>query len=230
MESISSVANAAATGIIAKSETKMAENFDTFLSLLTTQLRNQDPLAPMDSTKFTEQLVQFSQVEQAIATNKNLETAIEMIAAGNTANAVSYIGEEITAKGNISNLSDGKAAWGYSLEGPAVNASVTIRDAGGQIVYATSTGETALGEHEFTWDGKSNTGELLPEGPYSLEINAVDGTGNLVKTTTTASGLVTGVQINDGRPVLLLGQTEIPLISVLSIRHPQSANDDDTSI
>jgi flagellar basal-body rod modification protein FlgD len=228
MESIGALSNVAASSAVAKSETKIAETFDTFLSLLTTQLKHQDPLAPMDSTKFTEQLVQFSQVEQAITTNKNLETAIALLAAGSTANAVSYIGKEITAEGKVANLSNGKATWGYTLEGPAVNSSLTIRDSGSQIVFSSSTGEKALGNHEFIWDGKSTTGEQLPEGSYSLEITAIDGSGELVKTTTVASGLVTGVETNDGVPALLLGQTKIPLTSVLTIRQQQTANDDTT--
>lgn len=228
MESVSAVADAASTSAAVQSGKKIADNFDTFLSILTTQLKNQDPLSPMDSSKFTEQLVQFSQVEQAIATNKNLETAIDLIAAGSTASAVSYIGKEITAEGKVSGLSGGKATWGYSLEGPAVNSSLTIRDAAGDIVYSSSTGETALGNHEFVWDGKNSTGEQLPDGSYSLEITAINGDGEPVKTTTTASGLVTGVQTNDGEPMLMLGQTEIPLTSVLTIRQPKPADESAT--
>jgi flagellar basal-body rod modification protein FlgD len=224
MDAIGALSNAGAVSAAAKSETKIAENFDTFLSILTTQLKHQDPLSPMDSTKFTEQLVQFSQVEQAIATNKNLETAIDLIAAGSTANAVSYIGKEVTVEGKVSSLSNGQASWSYTLDGPAVATVLSVRDSAGQIVHS-SQGGTALGAHEFVWDGTGFDGQELPSGSYSLEISAINANGEAVSTSTAARGIVTGVNTNDGEPMLLLGQTEVPLAAILTIRQAPTTNE-----
>jgi flagellar basal-body rod modification protein FlgD len=229
MDSIGAVSPATTASQSAQSKSKIAENFDTFLSILTTQLKNQDPLAPMDSTKFTEQLVQFSQVEQAIATNKNLETAIELIAAGSTANAVSYIGKDVTVEGNVSNLASGQASWNYTLEGPATNTVLTVSDSAGQIVHS-APGGTDLGSHEFVWNGTDANGQALPDGAYSLEISSINANGEPVDTTTAARGIVTGVHTNDGKPMLLLGQTEIPLTAVLTIRQPQINTETENSL
>ena len=93
----------------AEAEAKLAENFDTFLTLLTTQLRNQDPLDPLDSAQFTQQLVQFSQVEQSILANKNFDTLIADVRRGQNATYLNYLGEDVEASGSTTMLSEGQA-------------------------------------------------------------------------------------------------------------------------
>src|SRR5262245_46846944 len=135
-----------------RAQGQLAANFDTFLVLLTTQLKNQDPLEPMDSTEFTQQLVQFSQVEQQINSNKNLESLIALTKARSTADAVSYLGKTLTLTDGTAALAGGEAHWAYSLDNDAATATLMVRNAHGDVVY-TAPAETAAGMHSLTWNG-----------------------------------------------------------------------------
>jgi flagellar basal-body rod modification protein FlgD len=115
---IDAVAATTATSASATGRTRLAENFDTFLALLTTQLKNQDPLAPLDSNEFTAQLVQMTGVEQQLLTNDLLEKLVTNTGSG-VATAVSLIGKEVRADANVAALSGGKAEWVYKLDRPA---------------------------------------------------------------------------------------------------------------
>src|ERR1700709_1646971 len=152
----SSAAPAAATGTGTQSaaQQQLAGNFDTFLTPLTTQLQNQDPLSPMDSNQFTQQLVQFSQVEQQIDSNKNLESLISLTKTQTTTNAVSYLGKTLTITDGSAALQNGAAKWAYSLPSDAASTKLMITDSQGHAVFNT-TGDTASGLHAFSWDGKT---------------------------------------------------------------------------
>src|ERR1700741_426974 len=122
----------------------LSSNFDTFLTLLTTQLQNQDPLQPMDSNQFTQQLVQFSQVEQQINSNKNLESLIALSKARSATDAVSYLGKTLTLTDGTAALMDGHANWAYSLENSASSATLYVKNMHGDVVYSEPA-ETADG-------------------------------------------------------------------------------------
>src|SRR5437868_2531411 len=126
----------------------LAGNFDTFLTLLTTQLQNQDPLNPMDSNQFTQQLVEFSQVEQQINTNDNLKTLISLGQSRSAADAVGYLGKAVTVSNGAAALANGTARWNYQLGAEAANATLTVSDASGRVVYAGAADKTA-GIHSF---------------------------------------------------------------------------------
>lgn len=220
---IASATAAAASGSAATTAGKsLADGFDTFLTLLTTQLQNQDPLSPMDSAQFTEQLVQFSQVEQAIATNKNLEQAISLMAAGRNADAVSYLGKEISAIGDANMLSDGVAVWSYSFEEPVVSGAVTVTDASGKLVYV-GTADIANGVHDLEWNGKDNAGNQLDDGVYTIAVAGKDEDGNVVNGTTFVHGAVNGVNTTGDEPYVLIGPVAVPLANVLEVRDPPPA-------
>lgn len=203
----------------AASSASLSETFDTFLTLLTTQLQNQDPLDPMDSAQFTEQLVQFTEVEQSIATNQNLESVLGLMLAEQTSAAVSYIGKNIEALSNTTLLADGQAVWKYGLGADADRTSITITDADGKLVYAT-TGETASGVHEFVWDGKDTSGATLPDGTYTIDVSAVDADGRSIDVGTSIVGKVTGVQTIDGVPVLMVGDGLVQMSNVIKVTEP----------
>src|SRR6188768_883336 len=107
------------TGSITGGRAGIADNFDTFLSLLTTQLRNQNPLDPLDTNAFTQQLVQFSSVEQQLKTNDFLSALVQANVNSVQTNAVNYIGKAVTAEGTRSELVGGKAVWNFSLKDAA---------------------------------------------------------------------------------------------------------------
>src|ERR1700734_3803346 len=136
---------------------QLSGNFDTFLQLLTTQLQNQDPLDPMDSNQFTQQLVEFSQVEQQIDSNTNLQTLISQGTSQSGAYATSYLGKTVTVSGGKGALTNGEATWNYNLGAQASSALLTVTNASGQTIY-TGAGPTAQGSNSFTWNGEDNNG------------------------------------------------------------------------
>ena len=210
----------------AKAVLDIGETFDQFLTLLTTQLRYQDPLSPMDSTQFTSQLVQFAMVEQSIRTNDQLETLIGMQRNNASATALGYIGHIVETPGEVVTLEGGHAEFAYVLDANAGTTAITITDSAGQLVLAAN-GETVAGKHRFVWDGTSNTGVELPDGAYRVTVGAVDLTGVPMLPATFVLGRVTSVEIDESGAMLLLGALKVPLDKVTAIHEAPrpSAND-----
>jgi len=199
------------------SSRSIADNFNTFLSLLTTQLKNQNPLDPLDTNQFTQQMVQFTSVEQQLKTNEFLKTLAASAQNATNTEAVSFIGKQVTAAGANAELSNGSASWEYSTNRSASDTSITIRDSNGAIVHTDET-SLASGTGTFAWDGKDANGNPLPNGSYSITINARDSNGSYVPVTTQITGTVSGVDLSGGNPVLLVGGAQVNLSSVLSVR------------
>ncbi len=210
----------------AKAVLDIGETFDQFLTLLTTQLRYQDPLSPMDSTQFTSQLVQFAMVEQSIRTNDQLETLIGMQRNDASATALGYLGRTVEVPGNVVTLEGGHAEIAYVLDKNAGTTAITITDSAGQLVLAAN-GETVAGKHRFVWDGTSNTGVELPDGAYRVTVGAVDLTGVPMSPATFVLGRVTSVEIGESGAMLLLGALKVLLDKVTAIHEAPrpSAND-----
>ena len=195
---------------------KLAEDFDTFLGILVTQLNNQDPLEPMKSQEFTNQLVQFSTVEQAIATNTKLDQMLQAQAGNRASQAVNYIGKEVAIDGNQAQLQDGEANFAYTLEGQAQTVAVEITNAEGQVVR-TLQGDTAAGRHDVSWDGTTQSGQQLPDGVYNIQVYAVDGDDKTVKATTETRGEVTGFEVRDQQIHFQVGGVEVPFDKVTAV-------------
>lgn len=201
---------AASTTGASKSLKQLTSNFDTFLTLLTTQLKNQDPLEPMDSNEFTQQLVQFSQVEQQINSNKNLEQLISLTKGNKASDAVAYLGKTVTITDGSAPLIDGAANWAYSLSNDADVVKMMVLNEKGKAVYV-GNGETASGMHAFNWNGQDNQGNALPDGGYVLKIIATNGDGSSVKSTVASQGKVSEVDLTGDEPLLMLGPLGVPL-------------------
>jgi len=202
---------------------QLTNNFSTFLTLLTTQLKNQDPTSPMDSNQFTQQLVQFSQVEQQINTNSNLSTLISQGQTQIGAYATSYLGKGVSITNGNASLSGGKATWNYSLDAAATANKLTVTDANGKIVY-TADGEKAAGLHQFTWDGKDNNGNQLADGTYKLTLAAQTADGTAVTTSIASAAVVTEIDMTSGTPKLLLaGGMEIGLGDIANVANVPAA-------
>ncbi|MET3924157.1 flagellar hook assembly protein FlgD [Devosia sp. 2618] len=207
----------------ATSRSTIADNFDTFLSILTTQLKNQNPLDPLDTNQFTSQLVQFTGVEQQLKTNDFLETL--MLSGQNSAksDAVSYIGKQVTASGKTGELTDQNAVfWDYNAPATVANATVTIKNAQGQVVY-NQAGSLAAGPGTFRWDGKKDDGNIASNGLYTIEIKGTDLKGNTIAVNTSSVGIVTGVDFTGNVPVLTVGTRKVTITDVTDVRVPPAA-------
>jgi len=189
---LSALTSGAATAA-EKSQTKLADDFDQFLSLLTTQLQFQDPLDPMDSSEFTNQLVSFTQVEQAVAANKNLENLISRVKSADMSNAVGYLGTEVTIQTDRAGLRDGLATWEYGLSTNSEETLLTVRDSNGKILHEIA-GNNKAGLHDFIWEAPENT----PDGIYQLTVTAKTADGTDVQTAIYSKGKVETVETLNG--------------------------------
>ncbi len=211
-----------------KSETdrkKLGDNFDDFLKLLTTQLKNQDPSEPLDTNEFTSQLVQFATVEQQLATNTNLEKLIALNSNTGVQGASSYIGKAVDAKGNAGFLtSSGTAPFVYSLDVPAKDVKIAIADATGKVVF-NGTGPGNVGSNLVTWDGTNSiSGQKMAAGDYYLVVNATGYDGTKLEATTSTTGRVSAASTDaDGNVVLTVGNLEVPIADVKGIRELPSS-------
>lgn len=200
--------------------TSLSADLNTFLTLLTTQLKYQDPLDPMDTAEFTNQLVQYSSVEQAIQTNSKLETLLTVNMANLGAQAVSYIGKVAQVLGDVMPLEGGQAKATYTLDKNVVSCAVAVKDMDGNVVYSEA-GNTTSGTHEFTWDGKDSDGNQLEDGAYQIVVTTNVSTGETAATViTTIYGKVTGVASDSNGVYVGLGDSvTASLGDILTIRN-----------
>jgi flagellar basal-body rod modification protein FlgD len=203
----------------ANSRDKLAKDMNQFMTLLTTQLKHQDPLSPMDSTQFTSQLVQFANVEQHIQSNANLENLIKINQSAMAMSSISYIGKEIEAESNAVPLTDGEAQFSYTLSDRTQQTTIAITNDKGNLV-ATLQGKNEPGKHGVVWDGTDGYGNTLPDGNYRISITALSPADSKADITSSvfAIGRVSGVSTADGVVKLTMGGVEIPVDKVTSVR------------
>src|SRR6478736_5923528 len=142
----------------AHDNTEIASNFTTFLQLLTTQLKNQNPLDPLDTNQFTQQLVEFAQVEQQMKSNDQLSSLVSLEKSAQATTALAYVGATVVVDGATGQLKNGAANWSFNVSKPS-NATVTIQDSTGQTAF-TGTFAVNPGVQNFTWDGRGNNGQV----------------------------------------------------------------------
>jgi len=210
----SSSTNGSTTSVASQT---FAGNYDTFLQLLTTQLQNQDPLDPLDTNQFTQQLVEFASVEQQINMNTNLQTLISMQQISQATSALQLIGSTVTLNSNtatLSNATSTPASWSLSASAPAT-ANITISNSTGQVAY---TGTMALnaGTQSFTWNGQNN-GTTWPDGTYTISVNATGANGQAVTVSTQVQGVVTGVNTSQNPPTLTVNGQTVQISQIQSI-------------
>lgn len=205
MSLITSATATAATGSSSKTSTDqmVASNFTTFLQLLTTQLQNQNPLDPLDTNQFTQQLVQFAQVEQQMKSNDQLASILALEKNAQQTTAMAYVGYTVVVDGSTTELTSNGATWSFNSTKPAT-ATVTIKDeATGQTAY-TGTYSVSTGDQKFTWDGKGADGKQWPEGNYTISITAVDANQQAVNISTEIQAVVTAANMQDDPPTLTI--------------------------
>ena len=196
---IAALSATASQGVSTNASSQLTQNFDTFLTLLTTQLRNQDPLDPLDTEKFTEQLVQFSSVEQSIQTNQHLEALIALQSSSANETALSMAGRVATVTSDVATLTSEPAQWRYELPQNAAEISIQVTDASGGVV-ANLSGPASAGAHDLQWNGERANGARAPEGAYRLIIDARDENGAPLNTVISTRGQVDAVAFNNGAP------------------------------
>jgi flagellar basal-body rod modification protein FlgD len=180
----------------------LSDNFDTFLKILTAQIQNQDPLEPMDSNQFTEQLVQFSGVEQQIRVNTQLETLIKATNSNAGASLSGYLGQQAEINSAGAQYTGEPVNWRYTLPSDAAKVTVTVTDASGKVLYSQD-GEKTAGAHDFTWDGELNNGEMAKDGePYWINVVAEDANAAKITPFHSLVTTITGVDLTYGEPAL----------------------------
>lgn len=200
-----------------KSKQSLNKDLNQFLTLLVTQLKNQDPLEPLKANEFTNQLVQFASVEQQINQNSNLEKLLTLQKSTQVSSMVGYLGRTIEATGQKFQLQNGAGKFTYTLGANVQDTTITIQNDKGLTVYS-GPGKTASGKHTFSWDGKSNSGQQMPDGPYTVNISAKDHLGNLQDVTQTVFGTVTGAGVDGGSAMLDMGAVRTKMDNVISVQ------------
>jgi flagellar basal-body rod modification protein FlgD len=203
------------------------DTYNNFLLLLTKQLQNQDPLNPMDTAQFTQQLVGFSQVEQQIASNKSLEKLIALQSATNAFGAVSFLGNEVQVDSDQISLKGGKAAFQYDIDRTASRAVLTVVDSRGQVVLVQEANK-AVGTYRVDWNGKDAFGNELPDGAYRVAVTYGDEEGETYSAKITSFGVVDSTEIADGTVKLFVGSVGFPIDKVLKVTKPAAGDSSDT--
>jgi len=194
-----------------------------FLKIFLAQMRNQDPLNPMEGTEFTAQLAQFSSLEQLFNVNDNLESLKGAQGDMNKYDALNFIGKDIVAKGDQLSLGEAGVGKGsFQIQAQAACA-VNVTDGAGNLVRTIPLGPLDAGNHSFEWDGMNSSGLRLPAGIYSFTVNAVDETGSPVLADTMTSGKVTRVNLEGDTPILYVGDIPVNFNQVLDISLPEES-------
>lgn len=217
MNPISNASQFSSTGATAAGGTTEG-NQDMFFKLLITQLQNQDPTNPMDGTEFTAQLAQFSQLEKLDTMNSSLDYLQLYLASLNNAQAVDFIGKEITARGNGVELADDSSAdLSYSLAKDAHSVTIDIYDKDGQLVRSLALGSQNAGDQTVNWDGNDGNGNHAGAGVYTFTITANDANGGVIDATTLLTGVVDSVTFEDGITYLLVGARKVTIGDIIRV-------------
>ena len=202
----------------------LASNFQTFLSLLTTQLKNQDPLSPVDSNEFTAQLTQMAGVEQQLLTNDLLTSLLRAQQGDGLTGASQYIGKDATAVWSATRFEDGEASWSYELAADATDVTLQVLDASGKVVWSGPAPDKTNGMHDFKWDGATTGGGQVDDGGvYTLKVLAKDGAGKDVDSQVLIRGRVTGVEMYDNTPFVIIGKSIMPVSSLIALEEQKAA-------
>jgi flagellar basal-body rod modification protein FlgD len=207
-------------GVTAPAETastKLNADYQMFLKLLTTQMQNQDPLDPMDSSEYTQQLVQFSAVEQSIEQTTALKAILARLGTGDVASASGLIGRDVQFASATSGLAgESPARWAWSLEGRAEAVTAEIRDSRGRKV-ATVALDPADTSGMLDWSGRMSNGSRAPDGAYTLSVVAQSADGSDVKARVGSVGRVQDVVVDSGATFLGVNGVNLPFASVARV-------------
>jgi flagellar basal-body rod modification protein FlgD len=216
---ISQISSITSQGTAASTSTKVDEDKNMFLKLMIAQIKNQDPLQPMDPTQYVSQLATFSQLEQQTETNKQLATVSSAVSAVMSRADLSYIGMDVESKLDIFAYKGNSTDFRYVTSGSDKVEIVISNDKGETI--RTVEGSAESGEQEFTWDGRDDNGELVANGNYKIAIKAVDANGSAVQSVVSMRGIIKEVITENGVSVLVYENgTAVDSDMVVATRKP----------
>src|SRR6266436_7924162 len=212
----SSSSGSSGSSLSSTTDTTLAGNFQTFLTLLTTQLQNQNPLDPLDTNQFTQQLVQFAGVEQQLKTNDQLTQLVSLQQTTQATQALGFVGKTAVVDGNTTALSSSSATWELNI--PSSSAvTVTIANSKGQTVFTGNYSASAGNNQPFTWNGQGSDGTQWPDGLYTMTATAADSSGNPVAISTQVGGTVSSVDLTQMPPLLMINGQNYTVSQVKSI-------------
>lgn len=188
-----------------------------FLTLLVSELQNQDPLDPTSTTDFVNQMSQYANFDEQQQLNTNFNSLLSSFGSLLTLNSLNYIGHTVEAKGNTATLSGGQATFGYDLSSAASSVQITIADSSGNTVWS-GTGPANAGMNSFSWNGQNAGGTQLADGgKYTINVTATDASGNSVLNYTTFAGKVDDISTTGGTTQLDVDGQLIDLSDLISV-------------
>ena len=206
------------TSAAAAMKKSMGMSKDDFMKLFIAQLQYQDPLKPQDPSAMLDQLSQLSLVEQSYNSNTALKNLLTAQNNSISLTALSFIGKEVKAIGNVATF-DGSASASLEFNLPlsAATTQVAIVDGSGHTVRTATLGSASAGDNSFSWDGRDNSGALLPAGAYTFSVTAASANGTALSATTYTTGRIDGVDLAGSTPLLTIGATSVALADIISV-------------
>ncbi len=215
LPSSSSSSSSSASSANALASQQIAGNFQSFLELLTTQLQNQNPLDPLDTNQFTQQLVEFAGVQEQLNTNDSLSTLVSLQQTAQATQALTFVGKTAIVNGNTATMTNSSATWELNVPSNS-NVNISIANSSGQTVFTQTVPETA-GNQSFTWNGIGSDGTQWPDGTYTLTASSTDSSGNSVGIATQVAGTVSGVNLTQTPPLLMINGQSFTMNQIQSI-------------
>ena len=205
-QTLASAANAKSTA---------GADFNMFLKLLTTQMQNQDPLDPMKASEYTQQLAQYTQIEQTVQQSGTLKEILARLSSQDVAQASGLIGRDAIFASTTAGLGAGAAAWTYELPAAGRNIVASIANSNGKVVATRSLADGTGGA--FAWDGQLANGSRAADGAYVLSIEASDATDKKLPVTILSTGRVSDVTMVNGAPALGINGVALPVASLVKV-------------
>lgn len=209
---------AALNGASSTSKNKSAavDSQSRFLTLLTAQLKNQDPLNPMDNAQMTSQLAQISTVDGIERLNTTLQSLLADSSNTQALQAASMVGHGVLVPGSSLALQEGNAYAGIDLTSDADSVKIEILDSNGLPIRTLDLGNVKSGSHTFTWDGNTDGGVAAADGSYSFSVKALQGS-NKVDSTALSLGLVSSITRSSSGIGINVGQQTFALADIRQI-------------
>ncbi|WP_035980912.1 FlgD immunoglobulin-like domain containing protein [Bradyrhizobium sp. STM 3843] len=213
----SSSSSAASSSSSSSSSSNSTLSTQDFLSLLVSELQNQDPLNATSVTDFINQMTSYANFSEQQAINTSMSSLASSFSSLVTLNSVNYIGHTVVAKTDTATLSNGSATFGYSLSSAASNVSISVKDSSGNTVWS-GTGTGNSGSNSFTWDGKDSSGNQLSDGgQYTISVTATNSAGTSVLNYTTITGTVTGIDTSTSTPSLTVNGVSVSAANIIGV-------------